>query len=149
VIGDPKKVFIVHGHDDGSKNELASFLYRLGLTPIILHEHPNEGRTVVEKFEDYASEVRYAFVLLTPDDVGGKDKTELKPRARQNVVLELGYFMGKLGRNRVCGLYKEGIEIPSDVLGVLYLEYQELSERHFDIVQELGRAGYNINVGID
>ncbi|MGB8035837.1 MAG: nucleotide-binding protein, partial [Nitrososphaeraceae archaeon] len=106
MVGDPKKVFIVHGHDDGSKNELASFLYRLGLTPIILHEQANEGRTVVEKFESYASDVGYAFILLTPDDVGGKDKAELKPRARQNVILELGYFMGKLGRDRVCGLYK-------------------------------------------
>ena len=67
-----------------------------------------------------------------------KTRRSLKPRARQNVILELGYFMGKLGRDRVCGLYKEGIEIPSDVLGVLYLKYEDLKERHFDIVQELG-----------
>lgn len=121
VIIQSNKVFIVHGHDDSSKNELASFLYKVGLTPIVLHEQPNQGKTVVEKFEQYASDVGYAFVLLTPDDVGGKSKEELKSRARQNVVLELGYFMGKLGRERVCGLYKGSVEIPSDVLGVLYL----------------------------
>ncbi len=88
-----KKVFIVHGDDDSSKNELSSFLFRLGLKPMILHEQPNAGKTVIEKFEQYSSDVGYAFVLLIPDDIGGKDKENLSPRAKQNVILELGYFM--------------------------------------------------------
>lgn len=143
-----KKVFIVHGHDDASKNELSSFLFRLGLTPIILHEQPNAGKTVVEKFEQYSADAGYAFVLLTPDDIGGNDRKNLSSRARQNVILELGYFMGKLGRDKICGLYKQGVEIPSDVLGVLYLKYeQSIQERAFDILQELAHAGYSVNIG--
>jgi predicted nucleotide-binding protein len=108
------KVFIVHGHDDVSKNELASFLWRIGLEPIILHERPNGGRAIIEKFEKFAADVRYAFVLLTPDDFGG-DKTSTRvaayPRARQNVILEMGYFMGKLGRDRVCCLAKGEVHL--------------------------------------
>jgi predicted nucleotide-binding protein len=148
VMIQSKKVFIVHGHDNSSKNELVAFLFRLGLTPIVLHEQANEGKTVIEKFERYASDVGYAFVLLTPDDVGGQQGKGMIPRARQNVILELGYFMGKLGRERVCGLFKGGVEIPSDVLGVLYLKYEnDINERHFDIFQELDRAGYKMSLG--
>jgi predicted nucleotide-binding protein len=103
----PKRVFIVHGHASEAKESLARFLERVGLEPIILHEQPNSGRTIIEKFEVYA-DVGFAVVLLTPDDVGApKDApTELKPRARQNVIAELGYFYGKLSRHRVCALYK-------------------------------------------
>ena len=72
------------------------------------------------------------------------------PGARQNVILKLGYFMGKLGHNKVCGLYKGNVEIPSDVLGVLYLKYEKaIEERHFDIYQELERAGYKLGKGTD
>ena len=142
-----KKVFIVHGHDDASKNELSAFLFRLGLAPIVLHEQPNSGKTVIEKFEQYTSDVGYAFVLLTPDDIGGINKKDVSPRARQNVVLELGYFMAKLGRDKVCGLYRGGVELPSDVLGILFLKYNKsIQERAFDISQELAHAGYNINL---
>ena len=87
---------------------------------------------------------------MTPDDVGGEDKegiktNDLKPRARQNVILELGYFVGRLGRDRVCCLYKGGVEIPSDFYGVLYLEYMtNVGERYRDIRQELHSAGYEI-----
>lgn len=143
-----KDVFIVHGHDDAAKNELSSFLFRLGLKPIILHEQPNNGKAVIEKFEQYASKVGYAFVLLTPDDIGGKDRKSLGERARQNVILELGYFMAKLGRDKVCGLYKGNVELPSDVLGVLYLKYENsIQERAFDISQELASNGYKITFG--
>jgi len=95
------KVFIVHGHDDASKNELANFLWRIGLRPIILHEQPAAGRAIIEQFEKYAADVGYAFVLLTPDDFGGDNANKVvQPRARQNVILEMGYFMGKLKRER-------------------------------------------------
>jgi predicted nucleotide-binding protein len=146
TITESNKVFIVHGHDSHSKNELSTFLFQLGLQPIILHDQPNEGRTILQKFKDHSSDVRYAFVLLTPDDTG-KDETEedYKLRARQNVILELGFFIGKLGENRVCGLCKGEIEIPSDLLGILFLKFKEsIQERKFEIVQELEAAGYNI-----
>ncbi|HEX4951315.1 MAG TPA: nucleotide-binding protein, partial [Blastocatellia bacterium] len=118
-----KEVFIVHGHDDAAKLAVARFIEQLGLKPIILHEQANRGSTtVIEKLERH-SNVPFAIVLLTPDDIGAQksNSSNLTPRARQNVILELGYFLGKLGRGRVCSLYKEGVEIPSDIFGVLYM----------------------------
>jgi predicted nucleotide-binding protein len=117
-----RKVFIVHGHDTEARETVARFIQRLGLDPIILDEQPNAGRTIIEKFETY-SDVGFAVVLLTPDDLGtSKDKPQdLKPRARQNVILELGYFVAKLGRSGVCALHKGGIERPSDYHDVLYI----------------------------
>jgi predicted nucleotide-binding protein len=107
------EVFLVHGRDDGTKHAVARFLERLGLTPVILHEKPDKGRTIIEKFEIH-SVVSYAIVLLTADDEGGLRGTkELKPRARQNVILELGYFIGKLTRSRVCALRAPEVEEPS------------------------------------
>jgi predicted nucleotide-binding protein len=142
-----KKVFIVHGHDDQAKETVARFLERLKLEPIILHEQANEGRTVIEKFEVYA-DVGFAVVLLTPDDVGApvSERETLKPRARQNVVLELGYFLGKLKRNRVCALYKKGVEIPSDMSGVLYVELDSAGGWTIKLAQELSAAGIPINL---
>ncbi len=113
------KVFVVHGRDDAAKEKVARFLHQLGLQPIILHEQPDKGRTIIEKFEE-ESDVGFAVVLLTPDDMGSIKGGEPKPRARQNVLLELGYFIGKLGRKHVCPLLTEDIEVPSDYLGVLY-----------------------------
>ena len=96
------KVFVVHGRDDGTKQTIARFLETLGLKPVVLHEQANIGRTIIEKFEEHA-QVGFAVVLLTPDDVGAfrDDKNKQKPRARQNVIFEFGYFIGKLGRKRV------------------------------------------------
>jgi len=104
---------------------VARVIGKLGLKPIILHEQASEGRTLIEKFEDHA-EVGFAVVLLTGDDRGGRiridaDPATYQPRARQNVVLELGYFLGKLKRQRVCVLYEEGVEMPSDYNGVVYV----------------------------
>lgn len=129
---DPKKIFIVHGRDETAKNELEKILRdKLKLEPIILMDKPNGGSTLIEKFENHTLNVGYVFVLLTPDDLGClKDDLEqqngmsekisgiLKPRARQNVILELGYFVGSLGRKRVCCIQK-GIEdlLPSDLHG--------------------------------
>jgi predicted nucleotide-binding protein len=142
-----KRVFVVHGHDNEAKETVARFLERLGLEPVILHEQPNEGRTVVEKFEHHA-DVGFAVVLLTPDDVGeaAAKKDKLQPRARQNVVLELGYFMGALRRSRVCALYKGGVEIPSDYNGVLYVELDEKGAWRTRLAQELANAGLKINL---
>lgn len=117
-----RRVFIVHGHDEEAKQSAARCLEKLELKPIILHEQPSQGRTIIEKFEDYA-DVGFAVVLLTPDDVGAAkdDIDNLRPRARQNVIFELGFFIGKLERQRVCALHKGDVEIPSDFAGVLWV----------------------------
>jgi predicted nucleotide-binding protein len=120
--------FIVHGHDEASKLALKNYLQNvLGLPePIILHEQPNGGRTVLEKFEHYAAGAQLAFVLLTPDDrsASGSDSPNEKRRARQNVILELGYFLAKLSRpsGRVVLLHKGALEIPSDISGLSYID---------------------------
>lgn len=118
-----KKVFIVHGHDEGTREAVARVLHQLNLTPVILAEQPNQGQTIIEKFEQSSRDVGYAVVLLTPDDIGTSKNNpdDLKPRARQNVIFELGYFAAKLGRKNVCALHKGGIEIPSDYHGVVYV----------------------------
>src|SRR5574341_912949 len=116
------KVFVVHGHDDAVRETVARFISKLELTPVILHEEASEGRTIVEKLEHHG-DVGYAIVLLTPDDVGGTSPDKLQSRARQNVVLELGYFLGRLGRDHVCALYKGELELPSDFLGVIYIPF--------------------------
>ena len=102
------KVFVIHGHDEAARETVARFLEKLGLEPVILHEQANKGHTIIEKFEDHA-DVAFAVVLLTPDDVGkGKgEKSDPKLRARQNVILELGFFLGRLGRKCVSPLSKE------------------------------------------
>jgi predicted nucleotide-binding protein len=115
-----RQVFLVHGHA-GSEQAVARFLEQCNFVPIILHERPNQGRTLIEKFEAN-SDVGFAIVLLTDDDLGGPKGGEQRPRARQNVILELGYFIGRLGRARVCALKNGDIEVPSDILGVVWEE---------------------------
>lgn len=135
------KVFIVHGHDDDALQGLARFLEKLKLEPIVLREQPNQGRTIIEKYEDIASEVGFAVVLLTPDDVGAaKTATEQNQRARQNVIFELGYFAGHLGRGRVCLLRKGSVEIPSDLYGVLYIDLDPAEGWKSKLVQEMKAA---------
>ncbi len=143
------KVFIVHGHDEGMKQHLARVLSSIGLMPVILHEQPSRGKTIIEKLEHYISEVGYAVVLLSPDDIGYSKRdgeTEAKPRARQNVVLELGYLAGRLERDRVCVLQKGNLESPGDIDGVVYVSYDEGGEgwkKPFG--RELKAAGYDID----
>jgi predicted nucleotide-binding protein len=145
---DTREVFVVHGHDGEAKESVARFLEKLGLVPIILHEQPSQGRTVIEKFEISSKNVAFAVVLLTPDDVGGTtdEATDLRPRARQNVILELGYFMGRLGRTRVCALYKGGVELPSDFQGVVYIEFDPAGAWRTKLAQELLGAKITIKL---
>jgi predicted nucleotide-binding protein len=141
-----KKVFIVHGHTGDVKLQVAQFLERItGERPVILHEQADSGRTVIEKFEDHASEAGFAVVLLTADDAGGvKGSTNQKSRARQNVVLEFGFFIGKLGRGRVVALYEDGVELPSDLSGVLY---KPLSGNwHTELAKELVAANIEVDL---
>lgn len=142
-----KDVFIVHGHDSEAKLEIARFLEKLRLNPIILHELPDKGRTIIEKFEANTN-VCFAIVLLTPDDIGHPrdDASKAKPRARQNVILELGFFVGRLGRHRVCALRKGDIEIPTDYSGVLYKTLDEQGGWKFELAREIKQAGIEIDV---
>ncbi len=148
VISTPSSpdVFVVHGHNQGIKEAVARSLELLDLNPVILHEKPNVGRTIIEKFSDY-SNVHFAIVLLTADDVGkAKDESDSpRPRARQNVILELGYFLGRLGRSRVCALYETGVEIPSDYQGVLFVHLDPHDKWRFELVRELKAAGFDVD----
>ena len=142
-------VFIVHGHDEAMKEAVARTVEKLGLNAIVLHEKPNQGKTIIEKFTEY-SEVGFAIVLLSPDDISSSqhDLSEKKSfRARQNVIFELGFFVGKLGRDRVISLYRqtEGFEIPSDYSGVVFIPFDEYHRWQLDIIRELKAAGYKLD----
>lgn len=144
--GGSRDIFVVHGHSEAVTESVARFLEKLSLHPIILHEQPSMGRTVIEKFEVHA-DVQFAVVLLTPDDVGGPAATgKLNPRARQNVILELGYFIGRLGRARVCALYLEGVEIPSDIHGVIYVPYDSSDGWRLKLASEIRAAGIAVDL---
>jgi len=135
------KVFVVHGHDEAALQSVARFLEQLELKAIILREQPDAGRTIVEKFEDCAQEVGFAVVLLTPDDLSGPaDGEPHVARARQNVIFELGYFAGKLGRGRTCLLRKGEVDIPSDLFGVIYTDMDASDGWKLKLVRELKAA---------
>lgn len=142
------KIYIVHGHDEEMKQTVARTLEKLGLEPVILHEQTNRGRTIIEKFEDHSEDISFAIILLSPDDKGCEANNFLesaKLRARQNVILELGYFIGKLGRNRVLVLFKDEIDFehPSDFVGVLYTPFTD--GWGLKMVRELRSCGYDID----
>lgn len=142
-------VFVVHGHDDDFKREVSDVLRRAGLTPIVLHEQPNGGKTIIEKFEKHGGLAGFAVVLLSPDDVGGPSRDHLQPRARQNVIGEMFWFAGKLGRSHVCALKKGELELPSDFIGVIYTVVDERGAWKTDLLKELQAAGYsNLNWGL-
>lgn len=138
------KVFIVHGHDDGARESVARFLERMGLEAIILHEQANQGRTVIEKVVAH-SDVGFAVVLLTPDDEGCVKGGSPQPRARQNVLLELGYFIGRLGRERVCALKTADLELPSDYAGMVWGAMDKHGGWKQELARELDAAGYSID----
>lgn len=141
------RAFIVHGHDDAAREATARFLERLGVEAIILHEQVNEGRTIVEKLEHH-SEVDFAVVLLTPDDVGATAAKgdALRSRARQNVILEMGYFAGKLGRRHVCAVIRGDVELPSDMLGVVYVPLDDGGAWKLMLAKELKAAGFAVDM---
>ena len=165
-----KNVFIVHGRDHKPIEELKAMLVEFGLSPIVLHEQPSASRTVVEKLEHYSGNIGFAFVLLTPDDAlvptvqsiqVDKKQGTMRPiywyksppilRARQNVILEFGYFISKIGRENVCCLYKGNTELPydmpSDMHGIVYISFKEsVNEARDKIAKELKNAGYEIKL---
>lgn len=141
-----EKIFIVHGHDEGAREMVARYLQKLGLEPIILHEQASRGNTLIEKISAH-SDVGFAVVLLTPDDIGAARGQEaaLQGRARQNVLLELGYFVGKLGRERVCALKRGDVEVPSDFGGVVFVPFDDSGGWRSALGRELEAAGFAID----
>lgn len=140
-------VFIVHGRDEAAKQAVARFVEKLGLNAIILHEQSNKGRTVIEKFEDHA-DVQFAIIILTPDDIGRlvtETEAEATLRARQNVIFEMGYFLGRIGRSRVFPLKKGQLDIPSDYSGVVYTDMDDRGAWRIELVRELKGAGFDVN----
>jgi len=138
------QVFIVHGHDEIAKLDAANFVTRLGLEPIILHMQASSGMTIIEKIEHY-SNVGFGIVLYTPCDVGSKaGELTGKFRARQNVVFEHGYLIGKLGRSRVAAVIKGDVEPPNDISGVVYVHMDATENWKEQLIVELRDAGYNV-----
>ena len=135
----------MHGHDESMKYSVANFLQRIGLEPIILHEQPNRGQAILEKFENEAQSAGFAVVLFSPDDVI-QSTDSLVSRARPNVIFELGYFTGTLDRNRTCVLYKDGVEIPSDYAGILYIPYDNSDGWKAKLAREMRIAGMQFDL---
>ena len=140
------EVFVIHGRDEGTRAIMARFLEQLNLKPVILDEQSNQGLTIIEKFEQHA-QAGFAVALLTPDDEGSLqgDGSNLNPRARQNVIFELGFFIGKLGRKGVRALTKGTVEIPSDYAGVVYIPLDDSGAWKFQLVRELKAAGFDVD----
>lgn len=136
------KVFVVHGHDGELRESVARLLEKQNITPVILNEQANQGKTIIEKFENY-SDVTCAICLFTSDDQGkANSENKYKKRARQNVVFEAGYFIGKLGRENVIVIADENVEIPSDMSGMVY---SSRNEWRFSVLKELRTIGFSID----
>ena len=144
-----RKIFVVYGHDEIARTQLEALLRRWDLEPIILDQQASGGQTIIEKLEEYSQEVGYAIVLATPDDEGkSKSEDAYKSRVRQNVVLELGMFLAKLGREKVAILLKEDKEFekPSDIHGLIYIPFdKKVDEVALYLIRELSNQGYNID----
>jgi len=136
------KIFIIHGHDNELKREVQLLLTRTELQDVVLHEQPNRGRTIIEKLIEESEGASFAIVLLSPDD----ELAEGTKRARQNVILELGYFLGKLGRSNVHLIKKGDVEIPSDIQGILYTDYDERGAWRIKLLKEMKDAGINLDI---
>lgn len=140
-----RKAFIVHGHDNATKERTARFLEKLGFNAVILHEQANGGKTIIEKLEHF-TDVGFGIVLYTPDDVGEAvaKKDQLQPRARQNVVFEHGLLIGKLGRERVFPLVtNHNVELPGDISGMVYLSDNGWE---FNLAKEIRALGYEVDL---
>lgn len=146
---DSRRVFVVHGRDEAAKEQVRTLLSKLALEPVILGEQPSQGQTVIEKFEGNA-DVDFAVVLFTPDDTGGlaDSSNEPRPRARQNVIFELGFFVGKLGRKKVCVLHKGGVEIMSDYHGIVYVDMDDAGAWQLQLAKEIGSVGINVDMNL-
>jgi predicted nucleotide-binding protein len=144
----PRKIFIVHGHDTGAREGVARFVEKLGFEAVILQEQANQGRTIIEKVEAHG-DVGFAIILLTPDDRGSKVGEELQPRPRQNVLLELGYFMGRLGRENICALTtSNAMDLPTDFAGVVWQPLDHEGGWKSALGRELRAAGFKVDFNL-
>ena len=146
-----KKVFVVYGHDGNARTQLEAMLRRWELEPLILDQLVSAGQTVIEKLEEYTSQVNFGIVLATPDDIGyaKEDEAKKKYRVRQNVVLELGMLLSKIGRERVAILLSqaEDMESPSDILGLLYMPFKDnVEEAKLSLAKEMQNNGYALDI---
>jgi hypothetical protein len=148
VLAGDGSIFVVHGHDHAALHETVRVLERAtGRDVVVLHEQANAGRTILEKFEEHAAQASYAVILATGDDEGGSRTGTAKPRARQNVVFELGFFFGCLGRNRVAVLLESGVEKPSDIDGLVYIGIDPGGAWKHQLARELAAAGIPVDYG--
>lgn len=136
----PRRVFVVHGRDQVVKDAVVEFLVELGLEPVVLHEQPSMGRHLLTKFMEEAELATFAVILMTGDDVGGESSGPLNPRARQNVIFELGYFLSRLGQSHVCALVSPGLETPSDFDGIVYVPIDDGGQWRAELQRELTAA---------
>ncbi len=147
-----RKVFVVYGHDQTSRTQLEAMLRRWGLEPLILDQLPTEGQTVIEKLEAAIADADFGVVLATPDDEGHRanHSDEKAYRARQNVVLELGMLLAKLGRQNVAILLKtqENMERPSDIQGLIYIPFKDdiAKEAGVTLAKTMAARGYQIDI---
>ena len=142
-----RNVFISHGHDKEVITTVAKFVETLGLKVTVLDEQLKKGQTIIDKFEEHADEAGFAIVLLTPDDVGSSKATgKRKSRARQNIIFELGYLLGGLGGERVCALYKEGVELPSSIRDVAYVPMDRAEDWKLKLSQGMRKAGLPVDM---
>ena len=145
AMAEGNRVFIVHGHDETAKQTVARFLEKCGFEAIILHEQVDGSKTIIEKIE-YYTDVVFAIILYTPCDIGrAKEEKKGRKRARQNVVFEHGYLIGKLGRNRVCALVKDDVEIPGDISGVVYKTMDGAGAWKTEILKEMRDIGIAVD----
>ena len=141
-----KRVFIVHGHDTNVRNEVELFVRSIGYEPIILCKRADKGDTIIEKIEREAKDVCYAIVIYTSCDLGkDKNETDLKPRARQNVVFEHGFMCAHLGRSHVCALLEDGVEQPGDLKGVVYKSLDAVGVWKYQIADEMKAVGLDVD----
>jgi predicted nucleotide-binding protein len=142
---DRAPIFVVHGHDHALLHLVVRVLERAtSREVVVLHEQANAGLTILEKFEAHAAAASYAVVLLTGDDVGGAAGGTPQPRGRQNVIFELGFFFGKLGRARVAVLLAPGVEQPSDIAGLVYIPTDPAGAWKYELARELESAKIHV-----
>ncbi len=150
--GGSRKAFVVYGHDGPAKTELEAMLRRWNVEPLILDQLPSGGMTIIEKLEQYQDNVAFGVVLATPDDEGHRagHTAEKAFRARQNVVLELGMLLSRLGRSRVAILIRnpDKMERPSDIQGLIYIPFKDsVNEVALPLAKEMNAQGIAIDLG--
>lgn len=146
-----KEVFVVYGHDNAARTQLEAMLRRWELKPLIMEQLVSSGQTIIEKLEEYTNKASFGIVLATPDDIGypKNDETKKQFRVRQNVVLELGMLLSKIGRERIAILLSqaEDMEKPSDIDGLIYIPFKNnVEETKVSLAKEMNNNGYSLNI---